>query len=291
MTEINTPTAPLSYHNGSQTFVAKRFMDCFRFYLATHRREMLSCALGLLLTPTLAYLLLLWTGVDIYNYAKEYAEPGTDLMWNREMQTFLFIIILGAAAMGSNMFADLSDKRRLIRMLEVPASTFEKFLVRLIIALPCFVVVMMLGSILGDAIRVLIVKCFTPFGEYARLMPLDYLLTMGLINDFDYSSRTVLTAVYMAIPVAGSIFALGATLFRKHTFIKTGASLFALNMVLGYIVYASVNIFLDGSCNLNGGESNQFSWLFPFTVGLIVSVLTYWLAYIRLKETEIVNRW
>jgi len=166
----------------------------------------------------------------------------------------------------------------------LPASLFEKMLVRL------------LGSGIGFAlISVFVYYLFS-------------LITSGIAAIYDWGSfpafnsftRDMLLTIAVYL-VTHSIFLFGSVYFKKHSFMKTGVSLFALAIFLGIfagiifrIVYGDYfqgmnfidnGMFTDFNCMSDFGIT--LASIFKYLFWIVLAPLCWILTYLRLSETEV----
>lgn len=143
--------------------------------------------------------------------------------------------------MASRMFRYLNNRKTAIPYLMLPASNKDKFLANCIMSLGgtfAMFIVALLGADLVQVFFNLAVR-FTTGSITANFFESLFEVNIGT------DSLTDNVIVILLLIWAHSIFTLGSTIFRKHSFVKTilsllGASLL-LTMILGGLAGAAVN--------------------------------------------------
>lgn len=191
---------------------------------------------------------------------------------------------------------NMGTKIKRISYLMTPATSFEKYISRLILTVVLFIVASILAFKLADYTRVIIYSIRYPEIE------IHLANIKGIIgND---SMQSIIQnwgqffcglSIYLFFQ---SLFVLGSTLWYKKPFIKTLAA--GLIIVLAFIVIDGAFIhfaFKDGIRDFGnslGYYSENASQLFS-TLNVTVffsffTLLNWTLAYFRFKESEIINR-
>ncbi|MCI5707598.1 MAG: hypothetical protein MR298_09825 [Odoribacter sp.] len=215
-------------------------------------------------------------------------------VWALEMAAFIGILFVTGCASASLMMEHINTKTKRISTLILPASSFEKFIVRWLIFVVFFLMFYWIAFYLADWTRMAIYSAAYPENTLISPLPLsDFLWNPG--SEYCYFKARKLTLLafsgYLAIQ---SFFVLGSCIWPKNSFIKTFAALFLLFGVYFYFAFLSAEQYLsnkyisDPFPNLVN-EGNQE------LVGICILsgiVLFNWiLAYFRFKESEIIQRW
>ncbi len=209
-----------------------------------------------------------------------------DPMWTTEFWMFLLAFFGFITLAGSMIFADMGDKSMRLSALMVPASQFEKFIARLIVVLPITMVVCFVGFEVVDLIRYVVGKIYYP--EAQCIHPI------GLAKDFFMADAV---KVYFGVLLAiQSIFVLGGIVWPKTSWLKTLGAIFVLGAIYSLISFW-LGEFILTNTNMHYSIEN-YRWVMDFGVenlvliaGCIMALVNYTVAYMRLTEIELVQRW
>lgn len=197
---------------------------------------------------------------------------------------FPAILFIAGFLFSAGVFSEIHKPVRNAYFFLLPASLFEKMLVRLLGSGIGFVLISVLVYYLFSLISSGIAAIYD-WGSFPAFNPFtrDMLLTI---------------AVYL---VTHSIFLFGSVYFKKHPFMKTGVSLFALAIFLGIfagivfrIVYGDYfqgmnfmdnGVFTEFKCMNDFGITLASIFKYIFWIGL--APLCWVLTYLRLSETEV----
>lgn len=257
----------------NNTFNFKRFTLLFKKHSLEHAKTYL------LSTGVLAGILLLVMALLSYSSKGRIPE---------QLQAIIFLyFILGAGSIFTSLsFTDLGDKRKATRVLTLPASHFEKFLVSWIYSYVIFQLVFIGIFYLVD--WVVITLSVPPIHDPNQLIDL-------------FSGNDIIKIAFITYAVFHAISIWGAIVFEKLHFIKT-AFVFFIYVILLIIInewllhslmgksfdgvpFTAAN-FLDGKnikviMATHSMKSNNW-------VVLAITVIIFWLsAFFRLKEKEI----
>jgi hypothetical protein len=208
-------------------------------------------------------------------------------MSQEEQSMFFMFFLLAAGTMyTSTVFAHLGDKRKAIAALTLPASHFEKYLVGWLYSFVYFQVLFVASFFLVVPV---IMGLFAREGQ-----------TVTMINIFSLESRLYLVFVMYtflhAFAFTGSIY------FEKLQFIKSAFALclayvgllLVNKQVLKAMFSPELNFMLPFG-NLTFKENNEYFWIslpqhqqsLLLLIPLILAVLFWLTAYVRLKEKQI----
>ena len=286
-------------------FDGERFRSYFSFYFYSNRRRLLLGASQILIFSFLLTLFFFYTGGErgyqimmnpdfgYYDSSERIDVNSTDPFWGLESGLMIALSMLFMAFSGSWMFSAMSNKKNRLSVIEIPASQFEKFLTWWIIYLPMALLAMLACFWLTDLLRVIWIKIFSPYGNFAHLMPIKNILALDPINSAK-DSLGISGVIYGMVISINALFALGSILFHKLSFLKTVAACFILLVVFTILYVLGLNTFFDGSV---AGLSGRLDWdetqanVILGCVGAAFSIAVYWLCYARLKEEDIINRW
>ena len=293
--------------SSSNCFNSSRFRSYFSYYFTSSRRKLLLGASQILIFSFIFTLFFFYTsGESDYRFLL-HPDPGLmgsssnlaafdpdfDPFWSYESGLMLVLSMLFMAFAGSWMFNALASGKKRLCEIEIPASQLEKFLTWWIIYLPLALLAMLVCFWLTDILRVIWIKLFTPYGSFAHLIPIKYIL--GLHRPYELNDGADIAGIiYGMIISINALFALGSILFHKLSFIKTVAFGFVLMAVLTIIYLVGLQTFHNGnSYDLTGRLDWQPSEvnLFFACAGAVFSLAVYWLCYARFKEEDLINRW
>ena len=201
---------------------------------------------------------------------------------------FPFLLFLGGTIFTTSIFNELNDASRRHTYLSLPASTLEKFISKYLVSSIGFVIF----TIVAYWIFALLIGLFAylAFGsEIAHFKPFS-------------SLNLELMKVYFAVH---SVAFLGAIVFDKFAFFKTGISCMALILLTAIITYLFMRIvfwdLFDGwsitnntankDLTLDDSVENMMNeWgesVFKFLIFFVFTPLVLATAYFKLKEREV----
>ena len=189
----------------------------------------------------------------------------------------------------SVMFAGMKRKEGRISVLMLPATTFEKWLVRWVAALPLMFVVCVAGMYIGDLTRILVHFLVNgPFvgGEYSRVFnpwTLDML-------EGTFSMWLFLLVAISNLVLTHSVFFFGGILWPKLSFIKTLGVIWGLQFILGnvlVIIARNLPMSLWLKIDELNGDVVAACWA---GVSLVIAGVLYWLSYRRLRSSQVVYK-
>lgn len=202
--------------------------------------------------------LIVFTVINCVNYA--------DYSFADELPLFYVTLFGGGAVWASVSFSDMDSRAGRIAALMTPASTFEKFAWRWIVAVPLFIVASLIAIFVADRLRVAI--------------------TPNAVTDIETEPNTgFIIAGYFFIQ---SVFFLGSIVWRKMSAIKT----FVAGSIIWGLLFGLASLMIDLFLPDTYSSTFRISqspvvltviWAFTFAV--------YYGAYLRLKDIEIINRW
>lgn len=204
---------------------------------------------------------------------------------------FMGFFLASGAIFTSNIFNNLSEKRRTIASIILPASSFEKFLVGWIYSFVLFQIVFI-------AVYYAIISTIISLGHWpAGKAPILDVFS----NEHRFNTIYVVYAFLHGIVIYGAIF------FKKMHFIKTAFSFFVLLMIIWFVndwilelttrqaishnpPFAGMSFSYDVS-GRSPGYANidltpyPFNWMLALFGAL--GVLFWFAAYYRLKEKKV----
>ena len=279
-------------------FNSTRFVNYLIKYTTENKRILLInlaliIGLPIVLVTVMPYL------IGKYDYD---STPGIDNMWGEEITMFSFIFVIWAATFGSRVFSSMSAKGNRIDTLTNPASYLEKFATYMLIYVVIFYIVYIGATFLADIMRVWIARMYAPKDAYIAPIPLEYVLTLGNVdNGYDRMGlgawRNYLPGLLLVNSILNTqaFFTLGGIVWSKNAVLKTFGCALALNFIMSMAWIWGMNIFIGSDHGIMPRfdfdiTTQQFAWIFG-SIGILTTILTYWLAYARFRESEIIDRW
>lgn len=147
------------------------------------------------------------------------------------------LLIIYLTTCGAFIVSDMKDKNSRISSFLIPASKLEKFVSRyvlLLIALPLAVII---GVVVGDLVQLLL---------YTIIMGTSSSVMGNFGHLFSYQLNNNFPVAFIVTWLGHSIYLLLGTVFRRHAWIKSNVSLFAILTALGVIVLFVSKLLLDG---------------------------------------------
>ena len=191
-------------------------------------------------------------------------------------------IILGPAL----MFYSMEGKHDMQTLMMLPASNFEKYLVRYahwLVLLPCYLVAIFGADLIQYIIHLVVGH------DYARFV------TSVLINDM--IGETIMTSAELTRPRFilsiivlviwfQSLYAVGATLFRSRKF----------NWVITTVVIILIGtLFCMIGDKFEAIQLNNYSTMMDYAIGfgfyLVWAMINYWLSYRCFCRTLVIAKW
>ena len=182
------------------------------------------------------------------------------------------------------MFYSMDGKHDMQSLMMLPASNFEKYLMRyssFLILLPIYVV----GPLLADLIQYLIhLMAGHDYGRFVVAELID-LISKGISHYHGSFGRLVGTMIVFIIWLQ-SLYAVGATLIRSRKFNWIVTTVFLI--LLGMLVIKLNDGFLEVV------SLNEYSTTLDYVVGLgiylALAAINYWLSYRFFCRAQVINR-
>ena len=193
----------------------------------------------------------------------------------------LLFLVVGATVLGPcSMFHSMSGKHDRQNLMLVPASNFEKYLVRYmswILMIPIWVVAILLADVLQYLIHIVLGYEYYQFVVVKLVDLIEY-----LVNSLQYAPKYMMLSLVIVGLWLHSVYALGATFFRSRKF----------SFVYSTFVWIAITILL--------------SWLFPnWTLGkehlpevymignainIVWTIVNFWLSYVVFCRTQVIGK-
>lgn len=204
----------------------------------------------------------------------------------------LLVFAVMGCAYASSVMEKMSTREKRIAYLMLPATSFEKYLSRLLYSLVLYTAAFIVAFGLADLTGSIVAAVFSPFGSLESAMAglFDFLST----SPHDGTGPVLFTDLVILYFFFHSCFILGGNIWYKHPFPKTIAALLVMLIIYAKVVSWSAEWFTnDRFLHYAIRESTQEYGSFMYGVNIVLVVITLFnwtLAYYRFKEAEVVNR-
>lgn len=200
-----------------------------------------------------------------------------------EVVVFTMILFVCGSIWASVSFSDLGKASGCIEMMMTPASMLEKYILRWIIAIPLFLFFFVISALVADWLRVELIPDSTPghFVDVFLYKENHYRLSASKYNFF----HLCIVSMFFLVQ---SLFFLGSTLWKKLSAVKTFLALLIL-----YAIYFGSGVLIMKIFMPTGTYSvhNFTDSAIVFVIIPLFVLFIYYIAYVRFKESEIINRW
>ena len=212
-------------------FNVSRFRKLVRWSLTMDRRWFVKNTLSWLVVFTLVFLF--FTCVAKFNNQSASLQ-SYQACASMVMCTIIAILVLGPTMMFNSMRGKHDDQRLLV----LPASNLEKYLMRYsywVLLLPCFV-----GSfVIADLLQYLVNWLSEHEG---RMLVIQYMMSLDFNIVFPPSNvvpRSLIACIILTFVWLHSCYAVGATFFRSHKYswILTSVTLIVLGIILTALLF------------------------------------------------------
>ena len=261
--------------NMSEIFSAKRMGRLMKKYVVENRMSLLISAGCVTLVMVIIGIINGWS----YGYSK----------WDGSVVEIGFMtnafFLCGMIVAASPAFKSMWDTKSSIVTLMTPASQMEKFLVRWIVSVPCYVVWGLLSAFFADVLKKLFVVYV--MGGEIEMLKWRCLLFGGEGVDININPTVFYSALLLFIFIQ-SFYLLGSVVWKKKNFIKTTYVLVVLFVIYGVAWNIMINTpspehFIRKTFGLEFMPMQLF-----MVLGIIVN---YVLTYKRFREADIIHRW
>ena len=260
------------------------------------RKEMVenwkSNVLRMVLMYGVMAVVMVWNGYFRYRGTYNYQE---DPAWIFLLVTFIWALWGFGCLSASFTMEKMKTKTSRTSMLMVPATPFEKFFSRWFVFTVVFLVIFLISYKLADYTRFIIYSLAYP-EEKDFIIPVDLSHLVGERKTYYTLCRTGLQfgALLSAYFFVQSLFVLGSSIWPKNSFLKTFASGTVIAIVYFLLAVFMSKMFLENgnyySENVFTGMSEDTAMSIMIVVGIFFTLMNWTLAYLRFKESEIVNR-
>lgn len=247
--------------------VKKDFIENWKFY-----------ALGALLIFGVLVLFIMLFGYDVYA-GRLSSDIKANNMDEFRIAAFSGFLYTFAIVLASISFKSLKNKTGRIESLMLPASHFEKFIMRWLITVVLYPVIYIVIFVISDAVCVVALRAIYPEEGMINMLDMSDIYT----SFPDISTCVNAYAYYLCIQ---AFYMLGSVVMPKLSFVKTSAVLFVLVLLYVWTIVVCNDIFFSPYRRV-GLEPNQIG----LNVCLIVFAVAMWVvSYFRYKESEVIHR-
>lgn len=199
--------------------------------------------------------------------------------------TIPFLFILSAVS-GSAIFRDFAHKETLTKFYMLPALQIEKFIVRISIYVLLFYVSFYVALYTADALRYVVCKS----------LPTVFVANEGfghLFEGKDFGREY--WAILLAAVSFQAVFIMFSTIWRSHVLFKTFLILIAFSLVWSFAVPGAADFAHNYSSIFRrwiGPVSVEWFFRVVYVAAMMINIaFCYTIAYMRIKENELINRW
>ena len=271
-------------------FSLPRFMNLCRKEMVENWR---SNVLRMVLMYGVMAVVMVWNGYFEYRYW--HSGQIEDPAWTFLLVVFIWSLWGFGCLSASFTMEKMKTKTSRTSMLMVPATPFEKFFSRWFVFTVVFLVIFLISYKLADYTRFIIYSLAYP-EEKDFIIPVDLSHLVGERKTYYTLCRTGLQfgALLSAYFFVQSLFVLGSSIWPKNSFLKTFPSGTVIAIVYFLLAVFMSKMFLENgnyySENVFTGMSEDTAMSIMIVVGIFFTLMNWTLAYLRFKESEIVNR-
>ena len=271
-------------------FSLPRFMNLCRKEMVENWR---SNVLRMVLMYGVMAVVMVWNGYFEYRYW--HSGQIEDPAWTFLLVVFIWSLWGFGCLSASFTMEKMKTKTSRTSMLMVPATPFEKFFSRWFVFTVVVLVIFLISYKLADYTRFIIYSLAYP-EEKDFIIPVDLSHLVGERKTYYTLCRTGLQfgALLSAYFFVQSLFVLGSSIWPKNSFLKTFASGTVIAIVYFLLAVFMSKMFLENgnyySENVFTGMSEDTAMSIMIVVGIFFTLMNWTLAYLRFKESEIVNR-
>lgn len=242
--------------------------------------------LGALIIIGLFYAVTNFQGAD--DIDPEWLRHIGERMALTEVIFFTIIMFFAGAYVASTAFKSFSSAPSALSSIMIPASQFEKFMVKWLVAVPCFFIIYVAFAMFADWVRV----AFIDMNYHVEVSTFDW-------NKLFFHSEEIAFKHFSLIGImtffcVQSFFLLGSIVWPRVSFLKTFVSLFALGLVYGWFNFWFYDLLEKPDTMFVAPEWLENGDLVATLVVLALTVLSlfnYCLTFMRFREAETIVRW
>lgn len=279
----------------TSNFSFVRTCSLTKAYVVEHRKSLLLRSILMVAAMILAAVV-----SNLTTYPSSFSQIHNVWYKERDMCLDSTIIMMMVMLFGfvcisaSYVFETMKRKELRISTLMMPVSQIEKYLSRMMVFFVGFLLVFALGVVLVDLIRVFVLPYFVNDEVCIRSFFSRQAYDM-IRPEYDREPNLFILFPVLFLAVQ-SIFVLGSAISPKNAFVKTFCAGFII-VVLYISASAYWGMFLDSIISADGpvcyvNAINRENLELIIEVALFLFALLNWtLAYLRFKESEVIERW
>lgn len=252
-------------------FSFKRFGNYFRLYMAQHGRLFAQCVLAGYVMFSLIFTLVSIMPCSSTN--PKSADALTNIINSMTAGIILIVLLPLMCIVGSHIMHAMSNSRRRLHTLAIPASALEKYLSFWLIHVAFFFIAYFFVVYSADATRTVICKLMYPeLADHITLAQGTKYMPIGPRNLF---------SILIPMTFIQSYFVLGSTVWHRFSFFKT-LGFGILGMLLLFFVVRFVAFNLDVKISVvDMPDYTEYLFLVPV-------LFNWYMGYRRFKEAELV---
>lgn len=252
-------------------FSLKRVFSLSKMILLEQPRVFIMLAILLLGVLSLAFI---FVNFNLYDYSSHNFESARVLIY--------IIFVFYGMIFTSLAFGKLKDKKGRTAFLTLPALQIEKYVANFIIYVLLYIVSFVVVIFIADIIRMIVMSVCFHYDVNFEIYPFEF----GTL----WCEETAnMMAIFL---IMQSFYWVGAILWPRNSFIKTYSALSILGLFYVIVGTALYHMIIgDHNYHLQKFDDkplnfNLILWLFV----TFIFVVNYIITYVRLKETDVVQK-
>ena len=193
----------------------------------------------------------------------------------------LLFLVVGATVLGPcSMFHSMSGKHDRQNLMLVPASNFEKYLVRYmswILMIPIWVVAILLADVLQYIIHIVL-----GYEYYQFVVARTFELTNYMVESIAHAPNYLVPSLVIVGLWLHSVYTLGATFFRsrKYSFVYSTFAWIAVTILLSWL-------FPNWTLS---EEQLPEACLIGNAINIVWTIVNFWLSYVVFCRTQVIGK-
>ena len=212
---------------------------------------------------------------------------GQDDTWSNYEQGYrvaaglIMFVAAGAVVIGpSTMFYSMSGKHDRQNLLLIPASNFEKYLVRYmtwIVMLPIWAGAILLADVLQYIIHIVL-----GYEHYQFVVARTFELTNYMVESIAHAPNYLVPSLVIVGLWLHSVYTLGATFFRsrKYSFVYSTFAWIAVTILLSWL-------FPNWTLS---EEQLPEACLIGNAINIVWTIVNFWLSYVAFCRTQVIGK-
>lgn len=255
------------------TFSMTRLWQVVKFDLLLNKKNLISVVGGLTFGYSIALVVMYVLTSRAFLYESE--------IGNEALGTVLPFLSLSIIFFGSTIFSCMKTKQMRTIYLTMPATNLEKYVSRLLLITLGITVCAICSLIAADAIRWILHLVMQRGPGGSVLVP----LLSAMFKMPAQSAVILLLAMYWS----QSVYILGASVFRRHSWVMTTATMFVLTILFSMGV-TWLSMHLMETVDLSEYQINETA---AFWWGVVVLValtfMNYFISYRLFRRMQVIN--